>query len=249
MSDNSQERPNFVLTGDHRDIPMGLGLLIMNWNGCEVTLREILQTLACGGDWRRQRLVEPLVHELTSVGIAQALGCYAHELPDENSDLAEALRHIAVVLERARAFRNYYVHGINAVTKYGFRWNDELFEDDRPWHDALIEGPFGSIYLKSGKNQPKFIMDSVPVEPIMKLANYLADFREYIWTIAGSIGQYLSGRDYRQTAPLPPALPLLDKLEKPVLNHPKLHERRALDLDRLNYQAQEDDEEEAERPE
>lgn len=229
------------MTNDHRDIPMALGLIIMNWNHCEVTLRQMLQDLAAGGDWRRQRLVEPLIHELTSVGIAQALSCYADEMPEDQVDLAAAMRHAGTALERARAYRNYYVHGIYGVTRFGILWNDDMIQSDTPIHEAVSEGPFGSIYQKSGKYKSKFIMDFIDRETLTSLSTHLAEFYDYLHHLELSIRHYFRRLPYRETAPVPQPLPLLDTLEKRALNHPRMRQRHALDLDALQIPPREEE--------
>src|SRR5215213_3773845 len=106
------ERPGFQLIGDHRDIPLLLGLVVMNWNGCEEGLRQIIRSVATRQRLENWALIEVLSSEMGALGITQAIRCYADEFPDTDQELAAAFRHVAALCERLKAYRNYYVHGM-----------------------------------------------------------------------------------------------------------------------------------------
>jgi hypothetical protein len=160
------ERPGFQLIGDHRDIPLILGLVVMTWNGCEEGLRQIIRSVATRGRMENTALVEVLSTELGTLGLTQAVRCYANEFPDSDQDLAEAFRHVAALCERLKAYRNHYVHGITGVSKYGFDLSDEMFERNPPMHEAMTIGPFATLYEKSAKGRSKFVMDHIRPEQL-----------------------------------------------------------------------------------
>jgi hypothetical protein len=224
------EEHGFQRIGDHRDIPLTLGLVVIAWNSCELGMRGLIRTLATRQAVENWGLVEILISELGTLGLEQAIRCYANEFPDEEEDFARALRHVAECAERHKAYRNYYVHGIRGVTGRGWFVSDEMIENDTPIHEALVEGPFGNIYQKSAKGRTRFIMDFIRADALTKLNNDLADLGDYIQGVTTSAAHYLRGADYRQTAPLPEPPPLPSVLVKPELRHPKLKLRRALDI-------------------
>lgn len=232
---------DIVRIGDHRDIPLAIGMIAINWNRCQTFLFEILDELGSGGDWRRKHLVEILSVELSSVGIAQALNCYANELPNEVDDLADALRHTARFLERARAYRNYYIHGVDAVTRYGFLPTHEDFDNDVSIVDVMREGPFAKIWTKSAKHKVKMTFSFVEPDALSDFANELGGFAEYLTALKVSVTHYFRGMTFRESAPLPPPPPLPDVLEKPTLDHPKLKLPRRLALDYLNHEIRDDE--------
>jgi hypothetical protein len=211
----------FHMFGDKRDIPMSLGLVVIGWNACELACRELVKTLATGGQHRSWRLAEVLISELGSVGLTQALQCYAREFPSEQKDLARAVRHIADVTERLRAYRNYFVHGITNVTHYGFDVSEEMIERDAPITEALIEGPFAHIYQKSAKGRSKFVLDHVKAGVLADVNRDLVRLKVYIDAVSIAVGRWLRGADDQDGAPLPEPPPLPDVLVKPEIRHPK----------------------------
>lgn len=232
---------NIVFIGDHRDIPLALGMLTINWNNCEGTLRQLLRELITKNDLRSWRLADPLISELTSVGIAQAINCYAAEFPPEFADISDALKHATSFLERARSYRNYYIHGIRAITQYGFIITDEGIENDTPLHETMFEGPFGNIHTKTAKHKLKNSMDFITKDELFEHSNGLAGFNDYLLAVSSSIRAYLRGADYREIAPLPPLVPLPNVLVKPDLNHPKLRRPYALALNDRKWGGEEED--------
>lgn len=209
---------------------MALGMLTIVWNACESRLRSILIDLSSGGDLLRYRLVEPLVIEMGSVSLAQALRCLVSEFPNHAADIGAALDHAITFYERCRSYRNYYVHGISAVTRYGIFCTDEDIGLDTPLHETMREGPFGSIFDKSAKGKNKFRMDFVDRDSLQKFNNTLANYAEYLDGLHLSIRHYFRRFDHKRTAPLPPLPPLPDMLERRALSHPKLQRRPALEL-------------------
>jgi hypothetical protein len=187
-------------------------------------------------------VVDPLIHELGSVGIAQAINCYANELPKENADLADALFHSTAILERSRPYRNYYIHGISNVSSLGWPFTDEAFDEDKGFHEYLKPGPFGMVWLMSGKHRTKWIHDFVAVKPLDDFAQYLGRFHEYLEALFSSVCHYFRRAPYRETAPIPQPLPLLSVLEKMEVNLQRLHKEPALDLDRLGLPPREKEE-------
>lgn len=221
------EDRNFVEIGDHRDIPMALGLVAIVWNSCELGLREVIKVLATRQVVENQRAVEVLISELGTVGLTQAIRCYAAEFPDSETELPGALIYIADTTERLKSYRNYYFHGIRGITQYGLEITDEMIDRDTPITDAMIEGPFAHIYQRSAKGRSKFVTEFVGARKLMWLNNELADLNDYIRGTAVSLRYYLNGDDYRQIAPLLEQRPLPDVLAKPELRHPKLKPRPA----------------------
>lgn len=224
------EKQNLHLIGDHRDIPFALGMIVVGWNRCELHIRELLKALTTAGDVLRQRAIEPIIVELGTVGMAQALNCLAEEFPTEQHDIAEGVRHVANMYERCRAYRNYYVHGISAVTRYGIFIDAEDFEKDTPLHEAMREGPYGTIHNRSGKNKFKFGMDHVDTEQLVRFNNTLGDLGDYTENLNLTVGHYFRRFDYKKTAPLPQPLQLPSALEKRVWSHPKMKPLPALRL-------------------
>jgi len=227
------EREDIQLIGDHRDIPLSLGMIVVSWNACEVGLRHMLRTLASGGDASRASLSEILVSELNSVGISQALSCYAEEFPADASDIAAALKNASAVLDRCRAYRNYYVHGINGVTQRGMFFSDEDFQNNTPAWELMREGPFGYVYSKSAKRELRFFTHFIDREALIKFGNYLSDFNDFIRALDLSVIHFFRYLDYRSTAPVPGLLDILADVQKPIIRHGVWNERRAFDRERL----------------
>ena len=222
------EKENFVMIGDARDIPMGIGMLVMTWNACEIAMRDMLRPLASKGNLEAYSTSEVLISELGSVGLTQALNCYSHELPDDETALAEAIRHVCQVVDTCRAYRNYYVHNISGVTKYGLDFSYETMERDIPVYEAMTTGPFGRVYSKTAKGRKKFSLDFIDPKDLMDFNNYLANLEDYIQALNVAILHYLRPLPLEERAkPLPP-LPLLSALKKPSFDHPKLKQRPAL---------------------
>lgn len=201
----------------------------------------MLRELGTGGHLHLTRVVDPLIHELGSVGIVQAVNCYANELPKENADLADALFHATAVLERARPYRNYYVHGISNLSSVGWPFSDEAFDEDRGFTEYVVPGPFGIVWLMSGKHRTKWVHDFIKAEPLDEFARYLNTFYEYLTLLHSSVCHYFRRAPYRETAPIPPPLQMLDVLEKLEVNLQRLHKDPALDLDRLQIPPREQD--------
>ncbi|ONF97373.1 hypothetical protein [Sphingomonas jeddahensis] len=220
------ENSNFVMTGDHRDIPLGLGMLVIVWNACELSLRESLSWLGAKGSPEHLRVAEPLISELGSVGITQALSCYANELPEEEESLTSAILHAVKVVEICRTYRNYYVHGISGVTKYGIDFSPEAIAADIPVHEAMTMGPFGNVYLKSAKGKRKFLLDFVSADDLISFNNYLADFHVYLNGLQTAIIQYFR-KPKEQRQPIPDPLCMLKPHQKPSFDHMKIG-RKAL---------------------
>ncbi|SDA14509.1 hypothetical protein [Sphingomonas sp. NFR15] len=221
---------NFVLTGDHRDIPMALGLICIAWNSCELGLRQMLRSLVCAGEYRSWKAAEILIVEMNSVGIAQALDCMAEEFADEQSDLRDAIKFAVNYLTRARQYRNYYVHGIRGVTGLGFSLTDEDIENDTPVWELMKEGPFGHVYHKSAKHKSRFTNDFINSDALTSFSNSLANFNDYIRALEISVNHYFRGEPYPETAPVPSAPSLLSPLVKPENKHPKLRSAPAFRL-------------------
>jgi hypothetical protein len=201
---------------------MALGLVVIAWNACDLSLRTMIRDLATGGKVELWKLSEILVSELGSVGITNALSCYADEFPDEEKDLPKALRYVAEAIDRYRAYRNYFVHGITAVTRYGMFVTDEDIERDTPVHELMFEGPFATVYQKTAKGRLKFISDHISKDQLAELATGLADLDVFITALSSSVAHFFRSHDWRKSAPLPAPPPLPSVLRKPDLRHPKL---------------------------
>jgi hypothetical protein len=215
------DQSNFVMTGDHRDIPMGLGMVVMVWNACELSLRETLSWLGAKGSTEHRRVTEPLISELGSVGITQALSCYAYELPEDGESLSAAITHAVKIVETCRTYRNYYVHGISGVTKYGLDLSPETIAADPPFHEVMTQGPFGKVYLKSAKGKQKFLMDFISAEDLIEFNNYLAAVLGYLSSLQTSVIQYFRV-PLEQREPIPEPLRMLPPHKKPSFDHMKL---------------------------
>lgn len=212
------EKSNFEMTGDHRDIPMGLGMLVIVWNACELLLRETLAWVGAKGRIEHRRVTEPLISELGSVGITQALSCYAYELPEGQEVLSAAIIHAVKVVEVCRTYRNYYVHGISGVTRYGLDFSAETIAADIPMHEAMTLGPFGKVYLKTAKGKQKFLLDFIPVDDLVNFNNYLAEVHDYLCELQLAINQYFR-RPLEERDPVPKALRMLPPHKKPSFDH------------------------------
>lgn len=215
------EKSNFVMTGDHRDIPMGLGMLVITWNACELSLRQTLSWVGSKGSFEHRRVTEPLISELGSVGITQALSCYAYELPEEEKYLSDAIIHAVKVVELCRTYRNYYVHGISGVSQYGLDFSPEIIAAGTPIHEALTEGPFGRVYLKTAKGKQKFLLDFISAEALIEFNNYLADVYDYLVEIEVAIIQFFR-KPPEEREPLPKPLRMLPPHKKPSFDHMKM---------------------------
>ena len=210
------EDSNFKLIGDERDIPMSLGLIIMVWNACELSCRDILKILSSKGSWEHQNAIEPLISELGSVGITQALNCYSHEFPEEEFALASGVSHAAKVIEISRVYRNYYVHHISGVTRYGIDFSPEMMNKNPAFHEAMTVGPFAKVYSKTAKGKVKFSMQFITSAELIDLNNYLASFYEYLNELSVSLIHYFR-EDLAdgERAPPPELIPILAPLKKP----------------------------------
>ena len=213
-------KSNFVMTGDHRDIPMGLGMLVMVWNACELSLRETLAWVGAKGSVEHRRVTEPLISELGSVGITQALSCYAYELPEGQEVLSSAMIHAVKVVEICRTYRNYYVHGISGVTQYGLDFSPETIAADIPVHEAMKMGPFGKVYLKTAKGKQKFLLDFIPADALINFNNYLAEVHDYLGELQLAIIQYFR-KPPDEREPIPKPLRMLPPHKKPSFDHMK----------------------------
>ncbi len=196
---------------------MSIGLIIMVWNACELTCREILKTLASKGAWEQSHTVEALVSELGSVGITQALNCYVNEFPEDESALAAGLAHAAQIIEICRVYRNYYVHHISGVTRYGVDLSPEMIAKDPPLSEAITVGPFAKVYSKTAKGKMKFSLHFIKPEELILFNNYLADVHKYLQSLQTSIIHYFRKElEIEERAKAPQPLPLLSALKKPV---------------------------------
>jgi hypothetical protein len=218
----------FNLKGDHHDLPLLLGLVVMSWNSCESNLRELIRAIATRHRLEDTQLIDVLVSEMGTLGLTQAIRCYADEVPPSEPELAAALIHSAALTERLKPYRNYYVHGMQGVTRYGVTITDELLDRDAPWHEALQEGSFANIYQRSAKGRSKFVMDFVDAKQLTWLAEQLEAAVEYTRSVGSAFKHFLGGNPWRETAPLPEPPPLPDVLVKPELRHPKLKKLPAL---------------------
>lgn len=224
------ERPPLVLIGDHRDIPLSLGLIVITWNAAENSMRTILRCILSQADFDRGRLVEPLIVEAGAVGLVQALNCAADEFPEDAPDVAEAIRAATTFFERVRPYRNYYVHGVNGVTSYGLKFDDEAIESDLPISEMMEVGPFAQVYVKSGKHKSKFGMDWVERETLSDFNNLVADFVDYLQSVEMLVSRYLRGVRSSGDPQLPKLPPMPDPLRKPAFDHPKLKPSPALKI-------------------
>lgn len=221
-------KDGFVQIGDERDIPMSLGLIVMVWNACELNMRQILQWLASKGSHEHTATIEPLISELGSVGLTQALNCYAHEFPDDQHEIATGILHLTQVIENCRAYRNYYIHAISGVTRYGFDFSDEIIENDTPMHEAMTVGPFGKVYVKSAKGKKKFHVGFIKADELLQFNNYLADLRTYIGQLETCIIHYFRNVPREERMGVPQRLPALPALRKQTFDHPKFKRPPAL---------------------
>jgi hypothetical protein len=211
------EKSSFIMIGDERDIPMALGLIVMVWNACEIELRHMLSNLGSKGNIELRAVVEPLISELGSVGITQALSCYAHELPQQEHELSSAILHAARVVETSRAYRNYYVHSISGVTRYGIDFSPGSVENDTPLHEAMTNGPFAKVYAKTAKGKQKFFLDFISAADLTSFNNYLAEVHDYLTVLHSAVNHYFrkSGLANVEGAHPPKPLRMLPPLAKP----------------------------------
>lgn len=216
------EKENFVAIGDARDIPLLLGMIIIVWNSCELGLRGMLRTLASKGHYAYHNPVEVLISELGAVEITHALQCYVYEFPDDQSEISDAIAYVVKAIDICRVYRNYYVHDIHGVTKYGIDFSDKLMDDEITITDAMMEGPFASVYSKTAKGKQKFILDFISVERLREFNNHLASLEEYIRTLDRVIYQFLSKRVLDDPARIPEKMPIFAPLKKPALDHAKM---------------------------
>lgn len=210
---------NFEQTGDHRDIPMALGMAVITWNRCEETLQDILYWLSSKGRVEARRAIEPLISDLSSLAITHALGCYTTEFPENELQIAQSLKHGLDAFERCRAYRNYYVHGFDGVTRYGFKLSQEDFEAGAPIHELMREGPFGTIHHKTAKGKTRFALDFVSVEKILEFSNHLADLLDYLDGVRQAVADYFNRPDDEDRAAPPEPIVLIDPLVKPFIDH------------------------------
>jgi hypothetical protein len=118
---------------------------------------------------------------------------------------------------------------------------EEAFESGKEFHELLQPGPFGLVWLMSGKHRTKWTHNFIDIEALDKFAKYLGNFHDYLYALHSSVCHYFRRAPYKETASPPPPLPLLGMLEKLEVNLQTLHEKPALDLDRLELPAREEE--------
>ena len=227
-------KPNIVLTGNHRDIPLSLGMMIISWNACEEQLRYIIKVIVARGDYRAQKLVEILTVEMGTLALEQALESLTHEFPEHSGDLAAELRFAVSLVGRLKTYRNYYTHAVSGITQYGIDWNNDKFEQDLPISAYMTQGPFAQLYQKTAKGKPKWAWEFVSPQELVKFTNHIADTADYLRDLSLTVTHYMRRiANWRESAPLPQRPPLPAVLAKRVLDHPKLKLPPALDLSDL----------------
>lgn len=201
---------------------MTLGLVVIGWNACEGALKDILITLTLRNVPEHRMLVTPVIAELGTLGVVQALQCIAEEFPDEDSELRDELRYLVKVSETLKAFRNYYVHGVRSVTEKGIFVDEVPLERmSDPFSEIVVQGPFAQIFQQTAKGSPKVHYDFIKTEQLAMLCNQQGELKEYATKLEASIKLYLRGLEWRKLSPLPPRPPMPDRLVKREVPHRK----------------------------
>lgn len=104
-------------TGEEREYLVELGMVIVEWNKLEATIRFLIYKLAGGGP-----ATDILLSKMSTLGTIDIFKSLSGEIGSDS--LRSELGHLAEVYDKLREYRNEYVHGIAALV-----------------HDGSINGP------------------------------------------------------------------------------------------------------------
>jgi len=101
---------------EHKDWPpdawspilVEVGRIVFNWNTLEGTITRLLNVLAGGGD-----NLTILTAHIGNKTISDAVSTFANEFYD--GEEREHLVHLLELFDRARRYRNYYIHSFNGL--------------------------------------------------------------------------------------------------------------------------------------
>ena len=217
------EQPKSVLIRDPSQLPSVLGHIVIAWNRCEGAIRELPHTLASLGNVELRTVSDILISELGTVGLAQALKCFADEFPLDHQRLSEEVDHVAAVYGALRPHRNYNVHGITAFTPFGMVLNEDTLKDEKDLHERIEPGPFANIQQRTAKGKLTFAIASVRYTEHDKLLAQLEKFEPYIKALNSALNDYFHGREYEAKLLARPNRP--DALVKQAVRTKSLLER------------------------
>jgi hypothetical protein len=172
-----------------------IGQIVVTWNACEGRLREMVIWLAGG----RSPSNLALTAHMTAKALSEALPAMSGKQPAE---VREHLEYYAKAVDILREHRNYYVHGITAISV------------------SMIE-PDTSAWLQTvtGKQRVKIHSERVGLGPLKALEKQLVLFSYYGLRVLEKVDPYrgMFGFGARRHVPAtwPKKPPLPDRLRKP----------------------------------
>lgn len=193
MSDNSTE-------SQERDFFASLGRLVVEYNGAENALRNLLASTVTAkpADVEEIALSHILTAELGNMALTQALRSYATDVGPQ--EMEQPLKDAATYLDTIREYRNFYVHAITQVL---------TFSDT---------GTFGQLYGLSAKGSIREHRTSITKDDIYRTAHHCTVAKQFFRDLTFRL-EYLRGsREYTYVPPLPHTPPAPSRLSKPALH-------------------------------
>ena len=165
-----------------------LGETIVTWNRAEGAFRALLATL-CG----ESAAAQIVTAELGGVGITNALNAIAVTL---DAPIKTAVESVAKYFDVLREYRNYYVHGIQAI--------------------GVADGAgVGRAFMASAKGELKYAEDTVTSNDLNALKTQAEELTQAIIAILDTVSPREGSR---AKSPLPTSETLIppDKLKKTI---------------------------------
>jgi hypothetical protein len=164
-----------------KEYTAAFGEMVVAWNVAENMLRLLLYTL-CG----KTTAVRILTAELSAMGIVQGLNSISDTL---YGPVKDAVLTVCARYDRMREYRNYYVHGIAAVS----------------YSEGIAEG---TAYMVSAKNELRVAIDRVPADQLNNLNDHLVRLQQSTIAILDTI-------DPQEGSAAFPPLPSLERSPLP----------------------------------
>jgi enamine deaminase RidA (YjgF/YER057c/UK114 family) len=198
-----------------RNITVMFGWTLMAWNKSESLMRGIAQNLVSCGHWEAGSRAKLIIVELGSRSLANALNCITLDMPDQ-PELTKLVRHAVKMYETMLDYRNYLVHGLYDISKYGIL-PDAPDYLARPFSDSMRAGPFAYIIGQSARSEAKLVLDFFTerqMRDIMQkfeaLHGFLEELSAYV-SISVQLKRRRVLRKLRRKPPQPPPLPPMPK--------------------------------------
>ncbi|MGV0878038.1 hypothetical protein V6767_12910 [Martelella sp. FLE1502] len=171
-----------------------IGNVVVDWNALEASMELLVYTLSGGG-----KHIDVLTAHMNNTMLLDAFRTLANDFAPE--EYRDDLEFIATMFDRLRSYRNYYVHGIKAVTRKGGRSGP----------------PIGVSQSVSARSRLKLHQAVIEIHELEEISRHLNEAKRYVDLTFG----HLSGIAARPGSKLPsrplerPQLP--DRLQKPIL--------------------------------